>query len=467
MKAMKYINRMKALALALLAILSCSTGMDVDDEGLQTCTYRMRFDCSIENASFVMTKAGYPWEDGTVIQMQFQNKSSRIKGLATYSQATGEWTVTTDKTMVAVSDASCEAYWLKGLGDQAADALTLGPEIAPFKDINATYKLDQDGYLLVTAHLAPMTSRVRFIGQPGRSFTVSGLQYISAYSRTGNSFTRVSQDVTVTIGPEGSSGYVYATFANTSERKLTISGEHNTAYVRTFGEDVLVIGNSGYLNVPTPANPGNWSFVNTSNQKEVILPTVSEVNVTGVKGVSAGFAAKVTDLGNSIILSSGFVYGKTPAPTIETALTYSCGSSDSFSVRIGGLDKVTTYYVRAFASNPKGLSYGPEVTFITTDEEDGITSGDFEEGEENWGDNYGEDSDPVTGGSIGKDDWNEDDNWNLNAGGQYPSDGDQIGKDNWPDDDDWNENWGGETDPMDGSDMGKDDWEDDEDWNEE
>ena len=468
MKTMKYINRMMASALAILSILSCSTRVDVDEEGLQTCTYRMRFDCTIDDDAFVMTKAGYQWEDGTVIQMQFQNKSSRIKGLATYSSATGEWVVTTDKTMSVVSDASCEAYWLKGLaGDQIADALTFGPEVAAFKDISASYTLDQNGYLLVTAHLSPMTSRVRFIGEPGRSFKVSGLQYISAYSRTSNSFTRVSLDVPVTIGPEGSSNYIYAVFAKPSERKLTISGDHGTAYVRTFPSEVLVAGTSGYMTAPTPAQPGNWTFINTSNQKEVVLPTVSEVNVTGIKGSSVGFAASVTDLGNSVLLSSGFVYGKSPAPTVETALTYACSPSEAFSVRIGGLDKVSTYYVRAFAINPKGLSYGPESSFVTTDEKDGITSGGFEEGEANWGDNYNEDSDPVAGDDIGKDDWNGDDNWNVNAGGGHPSEGEEIGKDDWTDDDDWNENWGGETDPMDGEGIDKDGWPEDEDWNEE
>lgn len=56
-----------------------------------------------------------------------------------------------------------------------------------------------------------------------------------------------------------------------------------------------------------------------------------------------------------------------------------------------GLSINMKHYVRAYSSNPKGLSYGPESTFTTTDERDGI-NGD--------------------GGTIGKDGWDEDEDWN-------------------------------------------------------
>ena len=437
MKTMQYINRMMASALAILSILSCSTRVDVDEEGLQTCTYRMRFDCSIDDESFVMTKASYQWEDGTVIQMQFQNKSSRIKGLATYSSATGEWVVTTDKTMSVVSDASCEAYWLKGLaGDQIADALTFGPEVAAFKDISATYTLDQNGYLLVIAHLSPMTSRVRFIGEPGRSFTVSGLQYISAYSRTSDSFTRVSQDVPVTIGPEGSSNYIYVVFAKPSERKLTISGDHGTAYVRTFPSEVLAVDASGYMKVPTFEDLGKWTLVNSENSKEIFVPQVSETIVSDVRGTAATLRAQVLDDGNGMLLSAGFVYGTAHFPTLETSESYPFEPVADFSVRIGGLDKMTTYYVRAYAANPRGLVYGPESSFTTTDESGGISSDGYDDSdEEDWNTegNAGEGDDVV------KDDWSDDLDW---GSGEDSAEGDEIAKDGWPED----ENWGAAED---------------------
>lgn len=481
MKTMKYINRMMASALAILSILSCSTRVDVDEEGLQTCTYRMRFDCTIDDDAFVMTKAGYQWEDGTVIQMQFQNKSSRIKGLATYSSATGEWVVTTDKTMSVVSDASCEAYWLKGLaGDQIADALTFGPEVAAFKDISATYTLDQNGYLLVTAHLSPMTSRVRFIGEPGRSFTVSGLQYISAYSRTSNSFTRVSLDVPVTIGPEGSSNYIYAVFAKPSERKLTISGDHGTAYVRTFPSEVLMAGTSGYMTAPTFEDLGKWTLVNSENSKEIFVPQVSETIVSNVKGSAATLQAQVIDDGNGKLLSSGFVYGTASSPTLETSASYSFEPIADFSVRIGGLDKTTTYYVRAYASNPRGLVYGPESSFTTTDDSDGINSDGYDDDDEedwnteggvgegddvvkdDWSDesDWGSGEDSADGDEIGKDDWSDDYDW---GNGEDSAEGDEIVKDGWPED----ENWGAGEDASDDGSIGKDDWSENEDWNDE
>lgn len=79
---------------------------------------------------------------------------------------------------------------------------------------------------------------------------------------------------------------------------------------------------------------------------------------------------------------------------METSALYSFEPIADFSVRIGGLDKTTTYYVRAYASNPRGLVYGPESSFTTTEESGGISSDGYDDGDE-----------------IVKDGWPEDENW--------------------------------------------------------
>lgn len=93
---------------------------------------------------------------------------------------------------------------------------------------------------------------------------------------------------------------------------------------------------------------------------------------------------------------------------METSASYSFEPIADFSVRIGGLDKTTTYYVRAYASNLRGLVYGPESSFTTTDESDGINSDGYDDGdEEDWNtEGVGEGDDVV------KDDWPENEDWN-------------------------------------------------------
>lgn len=466
MKVMKYIFRIVIGMALVLASFSCSR-MDVGEEhGTGSHTYRMRFECNIDDLAFLDTKSGYAWEEGALVHIQFTSKGTRIKGTATYKSSTGEWLVTAEKALSNVEKANCEVYWFNGLKDPSAEPLSIGPNVSSFKDVEATYSLFEGGLLVVSARLVSMTSRLRFVGEPGCTFMVDGLKYCSEYSMNSNLFTRVADSVSVTIGPDGSSDFYYVTFADTKTRVLTIEGEYNTLFTRTFSDDVLEIGTSGFMTAPTPSDPGNWSFLNKENMEEVRLATVTETEVDGVRGTSAGFEAQITDNGNGVILASGFVFGKEPSPTLGTAYNYSCGTSETLSVRIGGLDKVTTYYVRAFVRNPKGLTYGPESSFTTTDQEDGITNDSFDDGEHNWNDSWGDDSEIVGGDSIGKDDWTDDRDWNENWGGDTPSDGDSIGKDDWSEDKDWNENWGGDN-PSDGDSIGKDDWSDDEDWNEE
>lgn len=416
-----------------LAAVSCSRMDEADGQFSGTHLYRMRFDCDIEGSDYAATKAGYVWEDGTVIHIQFVAK--RTKGIATYNSATDEWIVETEKALTTVEGAKCEVYWLNGLEDPYAEPFVIGPEVSSFKDVAASYSFFDGGLLTVSAKMVPMTSRLRFIGEPGRTFTIDGLKYCSEYSFSSNFFTRVSETVTVNIGPDGSSDYYYVLFADSESRTLTIEGEYNTAFVRTFPETVLLAGASGYMTAPTPSDPGNWSFINKENEEEVNLPVISEVAVSNVRGTAARLDAQITDLGNGQLLSSGFVYGKSPSPTLENSMSFPSESTDQLSLRLGGLEKSMTYYVRAYASNPKGLVYSPEASFTTTDHEDDLYKDDFDYDEDNW-DNGG--GSAVDEEDISKEDWSDDQNWNNGTGGNDMDD-DSIGKDEWPDDENWND----------------------------
>ena len=225
-------------------------------------------------------------------------------------------------------------------------------------------------------------------------------------------------------------------FAELKERQLNVEGEYNTAFVRTFSNDVLEIGASGFITVPDFTNMGKWTLVNTENYQEILLPQVSETVVSDVKGTVARVSAQVTDNGNGMLLTSGFVYSESENPTLETALDCPCNLSEVPDARLTGLEKLTTYFVRAYVSNPKGLTYGEETTFTTTDEDPDV--GDFDD--------------------VMKDDWSDEEDWGV---GENTGEEDDVTKDDWTGDEDWgvDENTGENDDIM------KDDWSEDEDWN--
>jgi uncharacterized protein (TIGR02145 family) len=75
----------------------------------------------------------------------------------------------------------------------------------------------------------------------------------------------------------------------------------------------------------------------------------------------------VTDNGGIEIMIIGVSWSTSPNPTISSNKTSNITGSGSFSSSITGLTASTKYYVRAYATNSSGTSYGNELTFTTND----------------------------------------------------------------------------------------------------
>jgi uncharacterized protein (TIGR02145 family) len=97
----------------------------------------------------------------------------------------------------------------------------------------------------------------------------------------------------------------------------------------------------------------------------VTLPTVTTTAVTSVTGTSASTGGNVTDAGNGTISARGVCWGITTGPTITGNHTNDGTGTGSFTSSLTGLAGSTTYYVRAYATNSAGTSYGSETTFAT------------------------------------------------------------------------------------------------------
>ncbi|HPR40440.1 MAG TPA: InlB B-repeat-containing protein, partial [Oscillospiraceae bacterium] len=97
-------------------------------------------------------------------------------------------------------------------------------------------------------------------------------------------------------------------------------------------------------------------------------PTVRTDSVSNVTVFGATPHGTVTSNGGAAVTERGFVYGKTPNPVIGGAgvskLAAGTGTG-SFSASLTGLKSDTIYYVRAYAINREGVSYGAAVDFRT------------------------------------------------------------------------------------------------------
>jgi len=75
---------------------------------------------------------------------------------------------------------------------------------------------------------------------------------------------------------------------------------------------------------------------------------------------------EVTNDGNSEVTERGIVYGTSHNPTIDDTKIEMGSGLGVFNATVGSLNKGKTYYVRTYAINSIGTTYGGEVSFNTT-----------------------------------------------------------------------------------------------------
>ena len=96
-------------------------------------------------------------------------------------------------------------------------------------------------------------------------------------------------------------------------------------------------------------------------------PIITNGVVENIGISTATFNASILDSGDTEIFASGFCWGTSPYPSLIDNIS-SANLIDSNGIlksSVYGLDSNTTYYVRSYASNGAGTTYGPLVQFTT------------------------------------------------------------------------------------------------------
>ncbi|MEI6696278.1 MAG: hypothetical protein WCO13_09425 [Bacteroidota bacterium] len=95
-------------------------------------------------------------------------------------------------------------------------------------------------------------------------------------------------------------------------------------------------------------------------------PTLTTIAISSVLTVSASSGGNITADGGSAVTAKGVCWSTSPAPTTASSTLTTDGSGTAgFTSNITGLIALTTYYVRAYATNGIGTAYGNEVSFMT------------------------------------------------------------------------------------------------------
>ena len=102
-----------------------------------------------------------------------------------------------------------------------------------------------------------------------------------------------------------------------------------------------------------------------SCKPEAEKPTVVTKSVGEVTETTAKVVGQVTADGGAEVTERGVCWNTTGAPEVIDNCTVDGAGIGTFNSNISDLVPNTKYYVRAYATNEKGVSYGEEVSFTT------------------------------------------------------------------------------------------------------
>ena len=143
--------------------------------------------------------------------------------------------------------------------------------------------------------------------------------------------------------------------AGTGEYQSNLSGltANTTYYVRAYA-----------TNIEGTAYGEEISFT-TLEEHIVVEPTVVTVSVSEVTETTAVTGGNVTSDGGGEVSARGVCWSTSQEPTVEGSHTTDGTGTGEFVSNLTDLNDNTTYYVRAYATNEQGTSYGEQMSFTT------------------------------------------------------------------------------------------------------
>ena len=246
------------LVTSLLFSCTGNIGVQVDENGFrQTCSMFFEGDLITfdQDAISIQVKTVSPsWHEGDKVYIVFYNESSRVLGEAIYSTTSG-WKVTYDGNLPIGEGLKCEVRYFVNATSSSTTLVSLASTTEIYEDLFGLY--DYNGSVItVIASMTPKTGRIRFKGEPGVKILLTGLSVFTEYSPLQNTFYNSQSKISTEVGADGFTPYVYGTLAN-DNRKLGIIGP-DFAFTRTCAEDVLKVGDSGYMTIPSVNLHTNW-----------------------------------------------------------------------------------------------------------------------------------------------------------------------------------------------------------------
>jgi uncharacterized protein (TIGR02145 family) len=127
-----------------------------------------------------------------------------------------------------------------------------------------------------------------------------------------------------------------------------------------------LIPNTTYYVRAFATNSGGTSYGAEVSFQTATTPTLTTTEATNVASTTATSGGNITSDGRATVTARGVCWSTSPNPTIYDNRTTDVTGTGVFTSSLTVLFSSTTYYVRAYATNNEGTSYGNEQTLITT-----------------------------------------------------------------------------------------------------
>jgi hypothetical protein len=205
------------------------------------------------------------------------------------------------------------------------------------------------------------------------TFTTSSVLPIVTTTSTIASITISGATVSGNVASGGGSsvtarGIQYSLIPNMSSGQTNVSSGTGTG---TFSAALtgLTLGTTYYVRAYATNTTGT-SYGAIYNFTTLGGPLVETVIPYSITSSTAQVGCNILSIGGSVLTARGVVISTSPGPTLSTGSVFSdlyYGSAvPQYLTKLTSLTKDTTYYIRAYATNTQGTSYGEELIFSTT-----------------------------------------------------------------------------------------------------
>ena len=271
-----------------------------------------------------------------------------------------------------LNNGSCTNYWTMGSTEYTSEALfvTQDGNSAGYNISNASTVTAEKAFFMPATDYVHVEFDVLAGGQ-------SYLDYMKVF------LTPVDETFNAGTGQSAQSSYTNSTYAlNLSDYKSLTEYASYPYILNLTNGNILHISTS--IENPAPNGTGKIVFLWRNNQSQgtqpgavitnfsideavVLPPSVTTGDISNVTANTATCGGNVTDNGGLTVTERGVCWSTSPNPTLEDAHTVDGSGYGEFVSNITNLSLGITYYIRAYATNAAGTSYGEEISFSACD----------------------------------------------------------------------------------------------------